>query len=741
MMGGLAAYFFFDKLLLLPTALCACMAFGFSKTPTLAFPHPDPAARSKANWFFLAVSVVCGWYGTSYFIYEPHWLYGGILQILSLGLLLKVVPPMEPFLENLSGKKNRLPAPGRTVLSVPKPGRAAGKAGLVKTSVPLKKKEPVWLIQLHSMIGWVSSWGREGILFLGLLVLSFVLFWLNLLVIALLVWTAALGAWIYLNSREKKPHPPSLETGPGEKLLLGLVLIFSALIRFPFLHWNFLGLNHDESAELFVAVSVLKGEVLSPYNLVWGPWCALGHYFTAAAFKVFGVGLDTGRIMPSLFAVLSVYVFFRLCRLFFSQAVSLITVFLFSISWWHLFFSFAIWLNTFLVFFELCAFYFLEKGYREGRPSRFIWAGVFSAVSFMSYYPGRLVPLMLAGALAGCVLFTAGKDRLKDNFWTAALVLLGFLWMAGPFLRLVYLDPNMFFAHLQELNIMNGPGKTGRALLVFARLGYTFLALFWPNYEGLDGFNLPHNPHLDPFAGLLFLLGSTVIFTGGWRTRFNWYWISGLFFSLMANAYACSDRDPTSNYLLSIRHFLCLPFAFLAVARGLAAAAEIFARLRPRLGRLRNRVLALGLTGSICFNVVICCYSFPHCRLTWSVWGRHLDITKTVKSYYPRCHVVIPSGTSSPVMSFLSLYGLEMKVNVLPDQQTFPLRNPATRDVALINQDGSPWRREDVMKRYPHAVWTQTRDLWNEKLLNIFVIPLAEYREAQKGLPPDKPLD
>ncbi len=691
------------------------------------------------NWFFLAVSIVCGWYGTSYFVYEPDWLWGGILQALSLGLLFKAVSPMAPLPENGSGEKP--PVPAQAALPVPDSNRAHRKAGRAKTPATLKKKGPAWPGRLYLMIRWVGSWGWEAIFFLGLIVLSFVLFWLNHLMTALLVWAAALGLWIYLISRGKKPHPPSLESGPREKILLGLVLILSALIRFPFLKRNFLGFSHDDSAELFIAADILKGTIHSPYTIMFNYWCILEEYFTAAVFKAFGTGLATGRFMLSLFAVLSVYVLYRLCRLFFSQAVSLVTAFLFAISWWHLFFSFEVNPDTYIVFFELCAFYFLEKGFREGRPGRFIWAGIFSAMCFMSYFPGRMVPPMLGGALVGWMLFTAGKDRFKEKFWTAALVLLGFLWMAGPFLRHAYLEPHMFFGHLQELNIMDGPGKAGRVLLVLARLGNTFLDLFWPNYNNEDGFNLPHNPHLDPFAGVLFLLGSTVIFAGGWRTRFNWYWVSGLFFSLMANAYACSDKVPTSSFIISVRPFLCLPFAFLAVARGLSAAEEVFARLHPWLGRLRNMVLALGLAGSICFNAVICCYSFPHCWLTWEVWGKHLDISTTVKSYYPRYHVVIPNDASSPVLKFLSLYGMEMKYNEFPNEQAFPLRNPATKDVVLISLNERPWLPEKVMKWYPHAVWTQTRNLLNEKFLNIVVIPLAEYRQAQKGLPPDKPLD
>ncbi len=734
--SALAAYFFFDRLLLLPTALCIWLAFHFSKMPAPVSPYPPISGVSpKTNWLFLAASVVCGWYGTSHFVYEAQWLWGSVLQALSLGLLFKAVPPLEPFLENASGfiKSPQSPQPAA---SLPL------KLGPAKTSKPLQPQITEQTGKMYRIKEGIISWAREGSLFLGLLVLSFVLFWLNLLIIALLVWAAALAAWIYLKVRGSKFQPPALESGPREKILLGLVLTVSVLIRFPFLHRNFLGFNHDEAAQLSAGISIWKGENHNPYDIVWGPWCALGHYFTAAAFKVFGPGLDTGRIMPCLFAVLSVYVFFRLCRLFFSQAVSLATAFLFSISWWHLFWSFDIWLNTFIVFIELCAFYFLEKGFREGRPGRFIWAGIFSAVCFMSYFPGRMVPLMAGGALAGCALFTGEKGKLQKHFWTGALALLGFLWMAGPFLHRAYLEPGMFFSHLQELNIMNGPGKVGRALLVLARLGYTFLAIFWPNYDSDDCFNQPHNPHLDPFAGVLFLIGFTSIVSGGWRGRFNWYWISGLFFSLLANAYACSDQDPTPNYLYSIRHFLCLPFAFLAVARGLVAAEQVFAGLRPRLERWRNTILALGLIFSTCFNAVICFYSFPHCHETWSVWGIHLDISKTVKSYYPRCQVVVPGDTDSPVLRFLSHYGMEMKFTVLPDQQEFPLRNPASRDVVLICQDVRQiWRPEVVMKCYPNAVWTQTRNLWNEKFLNIFEIPLEEYRKAQKGLVPGVPLE
>lgn len=138
--GGLAAYFFFDKLLLLPTALCVWLAFRFSNTSSPAPPPPDPAARPMINWFFLAVSIVCGWYGTSYFVYEPDWLWGGILQALSLGLLFKAVSPMAPLPENGSGEKP--PVPAQAALPVPDSNRAHRKAGRAKTPATLKKKGP-----------------------------------------------------------------------------------------------------------------------------------------------------------------------------------------------------------------------------------------------------------------------------------------------------------------------------------------------------------------------------------------------------------------------------------------------------------------------------------------------------------------------------------------------------------------------------------------------------------------------
>ena len=177
--------------------------------------------------------------------------------------------------------------------------------------------------------------------------------------------------------------PPFRETVP-EKVVLGLLLVLTLLLCFPFLGQNFTGFQNDEANNLLGALDVLQGKMRSPFIGELN-FSTLPYFLLAPFIKVFGLKLAAGRGAAAFLSVIGVYFFYRWCRLYFGIMASGLAAFFFSYCWWNLFNSLSPFLHISTVLFDISCFLFLAMALKTGRRLYFGLSGLFMALCFMSY--------------------------------------------------------------------------------------------------------------------------------------------------------------------------------------------------------------------------------------------------------------------------------------------------------------------------------------------------------------------
>ncbi|MGH7739841.1 MAG: ArnT family glycosyltransferase, partial [bacterium] len=502
---------------------------------------------------YLLAGVFLGAWGIYFLSGNPWWILGLPTQAVALWLLIKAFPKaFNPLLEL-----------GSTLSSSAKPKS-------LKSKIVRKKKADVkppahWFLFLTVvlLIGAASVLLQSRLLTQGVFLLAAVLVWM--------IW-----------NRKKIVLEPIVLSRWREMTAVSLLLLLAALWRFPWTGFNFAGLQIDEANNLMSCLDVLDGTLKSPFFTAWWGNPAFTYFLAAGFLKIFGTKLVVGRCISSLDALLALFFFYKLCRLYFSLWASWIAAFLFSVSWWNLYFSFSPFHNMFTVFFETATLYFLLRSLREGKRWLFLVSGLFMAASVMSYLPGRLVPGMVFLILLILAL-TRGKKFIRAYWVPVSFMLFAFFWMVSPFIVFCVHNPGDFIGRTQELSVLKVMERTGDWFFPVKSCFFTFFTFFWPNTELDPRFGIPGVPILDAFAGGLVLLGLLLsLFTGAIRMRVL-LWV-GLAVGMATNAFAVQGTQPLDGYFNPMRCFITIPFLFLAAALALEWILQKAKRL-PMAGR------------------------------------------------------------------------------------------------------------------------------------------------------------
>ena len=346
---------------------------------------------------------------------------------------------------------------------------------------------------------------------------------------------------------KRSSHPPTAPDFTHEKAALVLLLALSVILRFPFLNRSFTGLQADEAFNLINAINTLQGMLGTPFGSYYS-WPFLPTFLLAMPFKLFGVELAVARGFSALISLISVYYFYRWCRINFGVAASWLASAFFSYCWWNLFYSLSVFSHIFTVFFEILAFLYLAKALKEGGKPYFIWAGFFLALSSMTHYSGRLVPIIAAMSLSVyCLVDT--KKNLKAYGRHFLLSCLSFLWLAGPFLVFLARNPNEIYGRAEELITLRSGHGLAAYVRVLERIATTFYSFFWPNHFCVDlRFGLASVPALDPFLGIFCFLG-LILALIRYRRWENLVALSGLVFGILATAMSINVDPPSTTAL------------------------------------------------------------------------------------------------------------------------------------------------------------------------------------------------
>ena len=356
------------------------------------------------------------------------------------------------------------------------------------------------------------------------------------------------------------------------------------------------------------------------------------------------------------------------------MAASFTAALLLNFSWWFLFYSLSPFDDIFTVCFGTATFYFLERAMREGRRIDFWWAGLLAGASVMTYISGRLIPVMAVAALCGIILFLRPAKFWATYGRSVLIFFLALFWFLGPFIIFVSRDPDQFFGRARELSIFNQVHLTGNYFLPLINFCWSLIDLFRASPQADPRFNIPGNCEVDPFTGILVLVGLQVLIVSAFkfRGRFFWYAASGVFFGIVANAFAVQGSTPNPTYTNDQRYFIILPFLMMVAAAGLDWLMGLFSKYPLALKRFGILVLVLLVAGAALLNGKVYYKDFPSDRGLWSSLGfNHMKAAEAGLAYYPRCHVLVQANTNSSVFQFLTYDRIKFRLTT-----GFPSRTP-----------------------------------------------------------------
>lgn len=186
-------------------------------------------------------------------------------------------------------------------------------------------------------------------------------------------------------------------------LILGLILFLALFVRGYRLS-GYPSLNPDEAALGYNAYSLLQtGQ--DEHGISWpihfrsfGDYKPGGYVYLALPFiKVFGLTPLAVRLPNLILSVITILFLYKLVLLLTkSNALSLYSSIVLSLSPWHIHFSRGAWESSASVFFILAGIYYLYCFIHQPRQKHLILSAIFFSLSFYLYHSARIItPLII----------------------------------------------------------------------------------------------------------------------------------------------------------------------------------------------------------------------------------------------------------------------------------------------------------------------------------------------------------
>lgn len=288
-------------------------------------------------------------------------------------------------------------------------------------------------------------------------------------------------------------------------LLLCVILLLAAFLRFKELTTEPPGLYYDEAINGLDAVSLLHENPFQIFFTTEGhPREPLYVYMNAAAIGIAGQTKCALRGTSAFIGVITVL----LLLLFIKEAtgetqLALLSAFCLAVMRWHVHFSRLAFRTILTPAIMLALFWMLFKAKRTRNIYHYILAGFFLGLGFYSYLSFRFVPLLVMGLLLlwcwqGEFRFMKEAKNLLTALGIAFVVLL-------PLLIDYSFHPFHFFGRMGEVSLFGDGFLPG---LVKVGENIWKIALMF-SIRGAHEMrhNIPYMPAFDPVASLFLLVG------------------------------------------------------------------------------------------------------------------------------------------------------------------------------------------------------------------------------------------
>jgi 4-amino-4-deoxy-L-arabinose transferase-like glycosyltransferase len=405
----------------------------------------------------------------------------------------------------------------------------------------------------------------------------------------------------------------SIKSRRLEYLVLGLIVLLGAMLRFYRLESIPVGLSGDEGADGLGAKRILAGEELPLFITEDFGEEPMHTYLVALSFALWGVKLWAIRFVSAAIGLITIPVIFWLARELLRQEdglpslVPIVAAFFLATSYWHIIYSRAGLEVVALPFFSSALLYFLWRGIRTASRWSFAVSGLILGASLYSYRGARFLPILLTLFFGGWMVLS--REFRRRHLVNLVLVASVAAILCAPLGAYAVAHPDIFFARELHVSVFNPDWDRGSPLQAFGYAALKTLGMF--SFQGDPEFD--RNPGrravLDPVSSLCFIVGLVAVL---------WRW-----------------RDPHRLFIVVWFLVMALPGAFTAEAlphfhRGIGALPPLCLLCSFGVTWVTERLAAIRWRGSrAASGAVLCLLLLPPTVLSYRdyffPWQQRLD--------------------------------------------------------------------------------------------------------------------
>ncbi len=269
------------------------------------------------------------------------------------------------------------------------------------------------------------------------------------------------------------------------------------------------GCFSDEGWNGLEAVSIMEGKEYPLYIERNTQNPAFFFYTLALWFKMFGVSIESVRMVSVVSGVLTVLAAYFLLAAMFGRTTGVLGAVLLAGMRWHVNFSRVGFLGIQAVLLSVLAAVFFIRAVKGRRLVDFILCGVFLGLNLYHYIASYLFLVVIALGLLHLLVFQ--RDFCRDNWRKLCVLALAFVIVALPITLHYFNNPGHFMSRASSTTVMREVQESGsiQPLLTSVK---KHLLMFNLHGDGNGRHNLPGQPMLNSLMSALAILGLGLAF-------------------------------------------------------------------------------------------------------------------------------------------------------------------------------------------------------------------------------------
>ncbi len=326
----------------------------------------------------------------------------------------------------------------------------------------------------------------------------------------------------------------------GAIFILAGIIILAVAFRFYQLNVLPPGLHPDEAANGLDIFKILQNHDLRVIYNTNGPREALFFYFQAIFVVILGNTILALRVAPAIFGVLAVIFVYLYTKDWFGRRTALLAAFLMAVNPWVNTVSRDGFRASMVPLMIAMVAFFGGRAYKTNKTWYFVLAAFFFALGFYTYTAFIMFSLVVIGGLIYLAIWR--RDWLTSNAKNLAIATAVFAVTIAPLAISIIRHPGESTARTGGTSFLNKDLNQGKpALTLLESTGKTLLQY---NYRGDENsrHNLPGEPLLNTFVGIMLILGLLVAFSRIGRVKY--IAVIGMFFALMLPAILTAEGLP-----------------------------------------------------------------------------------------------------------------------------------------------------------------------------------------------------